>query len=48
MLGLEALTGSLDDFGFEDYLNGKINPYNSSDSVLYYTFSSLGRAFSLP
>ncbi|TXG57765.1 hypothetical protein EZV62_015594 [Acer yangbiense] len=22
MLGLEALTGSLDDFGFEDYLNG--------------------------
>ncbi|KAF8378486.1 hypothetical protein HHK36_029828 [Tetracentron sinense] len=21
MLGLEALTGSLDDFGFEDYLN---------------------------
>lgn len=23
MLGLEALTGSLDDFGFEDYLNGK-------------------------
>lgn len=23
MLGLEALTGTLDDFGFEDYLNGK-------------------------
>ncbi|KAH7686126.1 Proteasome maturation factor Ump1 protein [Dioscorea alata] len=23
MLGLEALTSSLDDFGFEDYLNGK-------------------------
>jgi len=23
MLGLEALTGSLDEFGFEDYLNGK-------------------------
>lgn len=22
MLGLEAMTGSLDDFGFEDYLNG--------------------------
>jgi hypothetical protein len=22
MLGLEALTGSLEDFGFEDYLNG--------------------------
>ena len=22
MLGLEALTGTLDDFGFEDYLNG--------------------------
>ncbi|RVX06500.1 Cyclin-B1-2 [Vitis vinifera] len=22
MLGLEALTGSLDNFGFEDYLNG--------------------------
>lgn len=22
MLGLEAITGSLDDFGFEDYLNG--------------------------
>ncbi|CAN1241245.1 hypothetical protein LINPERPRIM_LOCUS4885 [Linum perenne] len=24
MLGLEAMTGSLDNFGFEDYLNGKI------------------------
>jgi proteasome maturation protein len=24
MLGYEALTGSLDDFGFEDYLNSKI------------------------
>ena len=23
MLGYEALTGSLDDFGFEDYLNSK-------------------------
>ena len=23
MLGVESLTGSLDDFGFEDYLNGK-------------------------
>lgn len=23
MLGLEAMTGRLDDFGFEDYLNGK-------------------------
>lgn len=23
MLGLEALTGGLEDFGFEDYLNGK-------------------------
>lgn len=22
MLGLEAMTGTLDDFGFEDYLNG--------------------------
>lgn len=27
MLGLEALTGSLDDFGFEDYLNGKMGIY---------------------
>jgi hypothetical protein len=23
MLGYEAMTGSLDDFGFEDYLNSK-------------------------
>ncbi|XP_031491044.1 cyclin-B1-2-like isoform X1 [Nymphaea colorata] len=26
MVGLEALTGSLEDFGFEDYLNGKHIP----------------------
>lgn len=24
-LGLEAMTGALEDFGFEDYLNGKKN-----------------------
>lgn len=30
MLGLEALTGSLDDFGFEDYLNGKMMIYEMS------------------
>ena len=27
MLGLEAYTGSLDDFGFEDYLNGNDTIY---------------------
>lgn len=26
LLGLEAMTGSLDDFGVEDYLNGNIIP----------------------
>ena len=29
MLGLEAFTGSLDDFGFEDYLNGTDMAYFS-------------------
>jgi hypothetical protein len=32
MLGYEALTGSLDDFGFEDYLNSKILFFVSNQS----------------
>lgn len=39
MLGLEAMTGRLDDFGFEDYLNGKktlfINHLNDISFVSY-------------
>lgn len=31
MLGLEALTGDLDDFGVEDYLNG-------NDYLAFFTF----------
>ena len=37
MLGLEALTGTLDDFGFEDYLNG-IKCTLSTKEVIFCEF----------
>lgn len=41
MVGLEALTGALDDFGFEDYLNGTQIVYNMPTIMVDYCSSSL-------
>jgi hypothetical protein len=40
MLGYEAMTGSLDDFGFEDYLNSKDRyPFvHQSSCLLFHNF----------
>lgn len=44
MLGLEAVTGDLDNFGFEDYLNGKepiINQQSDTANSNSYSFEKI-------
>ncbi|XP_019086333.1 PREDICTED: cyclin-B1-2-like [Camelina sativa] len=42
MLGLEVYTGAINEFGFEDYLNGKLFFYSSIPFWLCLTTSSTG------
>lgn len=42
MVGLEALTGDLDDFGFEDYLNSKdYQCFNLIYLFIYFIFQTM-------